>query len=38
MDYQFNINNGVTENVLNYLPGKCNKKDMATKVGNRSAK
>ena len=26
MNYRFNIKNGVTENPLNYLPEKCNKK------------
>ena len=26
MNYGFNIKNGVTENLLNYLPEKCNKK------------
>ena len=26
MNYRLNIKNGVTENLLNYLPEKCNKK------------
>ena len=26
MNYRFNIKNGFTENPLNYLPEKCNKK------------
>ena len=38
MNYRFNIKNGVTENFLNYLPGKSNKKDIVTKVCTGSTK
>ena len=37
MNYRFNIKNGVTENLLNYLPEKCNKKTVR-KVCSRSTK
>ena len=36
MNDRFNIKNGVTENLSNYLPEKCNKKTILAKVWNRS--
>ena len=36
MNDRFNIKNGVTENLSNYLPEKCNKKNILAKVCNRS--
>ena len=33
MNYRFNIKNGVTENLLNYLPKKRNKKTYQQKCG-----
>ena len=37
MNDRFNIKNGVTENLFNYLPEKCNKKTV-TKACSRSTK
>ena len=38
MNYRFNIKNSVTENLLNYLSEKCNKKNIVTKACSRSTK
>ena len=38
MNDRFNVKNGVTENLLNYFPEKCNKKNIVTKVCSRSTK